>query len=241
MTAGGYALRLRFDAGLTGPCMRCLEPAAPVTAVDVREVHQPGGGEELTSPYVHGEDLDLGAWAHDAYALALPAQVVCTPDCAGPVPRVRREPQHRRARAPPRPRARPALGEAARAAARLTAMTGADTEAVLRRTYDAFNARDVEAVLAGMHDDVDWPNAWEGGRVRGRDAVRAYWTRQFAEIDPRVTPTAFADAARRPGRGRRPPGRPRRRGDLLSEGDVVHVYAFRDGLVERMDVEPGGG
>ena len=86
MTGGGYALRLRFEAGLTGPCMRCLEPAAPVTAVDVREVHQPGGGEELTSPYVHDEELDLRGWAHDAYALALPAQVVCTPECAGLCP-----------------------------------------------------------------------------------------------------------------------------------------------------------
>jgi uncharacterized protein len=86
MTGGGYALRLRFDAGLTGPCMRCLEPAAPVTTVDVREVHQPGGGEELTSPYVHDDELDVGAWAHDAYALALPAQVVCTPECAGLCP-----------------------------------------------------------------------------------------------------------------------------------------------------------
>jgi uncharacterized protein len=86
MTGGGYALRLRFDAGLTGPCMRCLEDAAPVTSVDVREVHQPGGGEELTSPYVHDEELDLGAWAHDAYALALPVQVLCTPECAGLCP-----------------------------------------------------------------------------------------------------------------------------------------------------------
>jgi uncharacterized protein len=86
MTGGGYALRLRFDAGLTGPCMRCLESAAPVTSVDAREVHQPGGGEELTSPYVHDEELDLHGWANDAYALALPAQVVCTPECAGLCP-----------------------------------------------------------------------------------------------------------------------------------------------------------
>src|SRR3954465_13248612 len=86
MTGNGYALRLRFDAGLTGPCMRCLEAAAPVTSVDAREVHQPGGGEELTSPYVHDEELDLRGWAHDAYALALPAQVVCTPECAGLCP-----------------------------------------------------------------------------------------------------------------------------------------------------------
>jgi uncharacterized protein len=86
MTGGGYALRLRFDAGLTGPCMRCLEAAAPVTIVDVREIHQPGGGEELTSPYVHDEELEVHSWAHDAYALALPAQVVCTPECAGLCP-----------------------------------------------------------------------------------------------------------------------------------------------------------
>jgi uncharacterized protein len=86
MTHGGYALRLRFAAGLTGPCMRCLEPAEPKVAVDAREVDQPGGGEELRSPYVEGEELDLAAWARDAYALALPAQVVCREDCAGLCP-----------------------------------------------------------------------------------------------------------------------------------------------------------
>ena len=87
MTHGGYALRLRFAAGLTGPCMRCLEPAEPKVAVDAREVDQPGGGEELRSPYVEGEELDLAAWARDAYALALPAQVVCREDCAGLCPK----------------------------------------------------------------------------------------------------------------------------------------------------------
>jgi uncharacterized protein len=87
MTHGGYALRVRFAAGLTGPCMRCLEPAEPKVAVDAREVDQPGGGEELRSPYVEGEVLDLGAWARDAYALALPAQVVCREDCAGLCPK----------------------------------------------------------------------------------------------------------------------------------------------------------
>jgi DUF177 domain-containing protein len=86
MTHGGHALRLRFSAGLTGPCMRCLEPAAPTTMVDAREVDQPGGGEELTSPYVNGDELDVAAWAHDAFALALPAQVVCREDCAGLCP-----------------------------------------------------------------------------------------------------------------------------------------------------------
>ena len=86
MTHGGYALRLRFATALSGPCMRCLEPAEPEAEVDAREVDQPGGGEELRSPYVEGGVLDLAAWARDAYALALPNQVVCREDCAGLCP-----------------------------------------------------------------------------------------------------------------------------------------------------------
>jgi uncharacterized protein len=82
-TGPGYSLRLRFDANLTGPCMRCLEPASPRFEIDAREVSQPGGGEELTSPYVENDALDLGSWARDALALALPATLLCQPDCAG--------------------------------------------------------------------------------------------------------------------------------------------------------------
>lgn len=79
----GYALRLRFEATVAGPCMRCLDQAAPVFAVDAREVSQPGGGEELSSPYLERDELDLRAWARDALALALPTKVLCRPDCAG--------------------------------------------------------------------------------------------------------------------------------------------------------------
>jgi uncharacterized protein len=86
MTGGGYALRLRLEASLSGPCMRCLERAAPAITVDTREVDQPGGGEELASPYVDGAVLDLAAWARDALALAMPAQIVCEPECAGLCP-----------------------------------------------------------------------------------------------------------------------------------------------------------
>ena len=86
MTGGGWALRLRFEAGLRGPCMRCLEAAAPSFAVDAREVDQPGGGDELDSPYVSEEVVDLHGWARDALALALPPQVLCRPDCAGLCP-----------------------------------------------------------------------------------------------------------------------------------------------------------
>jgi uncharacterized protein len=83
-TGPGWALRLRFTAGLSGPCMRCLEPASPEFEVDAREVSLPGGGEELSSPYVDDdEELDLSAWARDALALALPGQLTCREDCAG--------------------------------------------------------------------------------------------------------------------------------------------------------------
>src|SRR3954454_24437644 len=117
-------------------------------------------------------------------------------------------------------------------------MTTTDHEALLRRTYEAFNARDADAALAAMHPEVDWPNAWEGGRVHGHEAVRDYWTRQWAEIHPTVEPTAVA-APDEDGRIAvsvhatvRTPG-----GELINEGDVVHVYEIRDGLVTRMDVE----
>jgi uncharacterized protein len=84
-TAGsGWALRLRFSASLEGPCMRCLEPASPSFEVDSREVHQARASEELTSPYIDADDaLDLAAWARDALALELPAQLTCRVDCAG--------------------------------------------------------------------------------------------------------------------------------------------------------------
>jgi uncharacterized protein len=86
MLGGGYALRLCFSAALAGPCMRCLRDAAPVVAVDAREVDRPGEGEELESPYVRDERLDLGAWVRDAFVLGAPAKVLCREDCAGLCP-----------------------------------------------------------------------------------------------------------------------------------------------------------
>jgi uncharacterized protein len=86
MMGGGYALRLAFTAAVSGPCMRCLKPAAPLVEVEAREIDRPGGGEELESPYVHDETLDLAGWARDAFALAMPAKVLCRADCAGLCP-----------------------------------------------------------------------------------------------------------------------------------------------------------
>jgi uncharacterized protein len=86
MTGGGYALRLRFTAGLQGPCMRCLKPALPSFEVEAREVDRPGAGEELDSPYVNEETLGLAAWARDAFVLGLPVTVLCREGCAGLCP-----------------------------------------------------------------------------------------------------------------------------------------------------------
>jgi hypothetical protein len=113
-----------------------------------------------------------------------------------------------------------------------------DPDGQLRELYAAFNAREIAAVLGAMTEDVDWPNAWEGGRLRGKEAVRDYWTRQWAEMDPRVEPAAI---------GTLPGGRVAvdvdqtvrdRAGALLGSGRVRHVYTLVDGLVARMDVEP---
>jgi DUF177 domain-containing protein len=86
MTGEGYALRLRFQTTLSGPCMRCLEPAMSTCSADAREVHQPGGSDDLSSPYVERQVLDLHAWARDALALALPAKLLCRAECAGLCP-----------------------------------------------------------------------------------------------------------------------------------------------------------
>jgi uncharacterized protein len=86
-TGTGYAVRMRFTAHVSGPCMRCLADADVPVEVDAREVDQPpSDDEELRSPYVEGDELELSQWAHDALALALPIQLLCRPDCAGLCP-----------------------------------------------------------------------------------------------------------------------------------------------------------
>ncbi|HLH65464.1 MAG TPA: DUF177 domain-containing protein [Solirubrobacteraceae bacterium] len=82
-TGEGYALRLAFTARLLGPCMRCLGAAQPTLEIEMREVDQPGGGEELESPYLRRGVLDVRSWVRDAVALSVPAQVLCRPQCAG--------------------------------------------------------------------------------------------------------------------------------------------------------------
>ena len=85
--SNGYAFRLRFPLGVEGPCMRCLAEARVETDVDAREVDQSDtDDEELRSPYVVDDKLDLGRWSHDAAVLAVPARILCRADCAGLCP-----------------------------------------------------------------------------------------------------------------------------------------------------------
>jgi ketosteroid isomerase-like protein len=110
-----------------------------------------------------------------------------------------------------------------------------DTD-LLIRCYRAFNARDIDTILAMMRPDVEWPNGMEGGYVHGHDEVRAYWERQWKLIDPRVEPTAFATD----GDGRivvtvhqvvRDLG-----GSVLADRTVRHIYTIEDRLIARMDI-----
>jgi ketosteroid isomerase-like protein len=112
-----------------------------------------------------------------------------------------------------------------------------EAEELLRAAYRAFNGRDLEAAVALMHEDVDWPNAWEGGRVRGRDAVREYWQRQFESVSSEVDPERFEHHAN----GEvtvlvRQTLRDAKSGTRLSGGRVRHRYRIEDGLITRMDV-----
>ncbi|HEX5621286.1 MAG TPA: nuclear transport factor 2 family protein [Solirubrobacteraceae bacterium] len=108
-------------------------------------------------------------------------------------------------------------------------------EQLIRDLYASFNARDIEAVIAHLDPDVDWPNAWEGGRLRGHGPVREYWTRQFAAIDGRVEPTAIVVDADTVTVTVHQTVRDLD-GQLQDDRMVTHTYTFRDGKVVRMDV-----
>jgi len=111
-----------------------------------------------------------------------------------------------------------------------------DTILLLERAYAAFNARDLEAALAVMHPDVDWPNGMEGGRVSGHAGIRAYWTRQWGSIDPTVEPTRFT--ATNDGRVAVEVHQVVRdlAGNILKDAMVQHVYAFDGGLIKSMEI-----
>jgi DUF177 domain-containing protein len=84
----GMVFQLAFKARLHGPCYRCLDDAVLELPIAAREYQatNPDGVDELRTPYVDEDKLDLAAWARDAVALALPDKILCRPDCAGLCP-----------------------------------------------------------------------------------------------------------------------------------------------------------
>ncbi len=112
-----------------------------------------------------------------------------------------------------------------------------DEIALLTRMYREFNARNIDTLLGVMHADVNWPNGWEGGAVVGHDAVRDYWTRQWAQIDPTVTPEGFDALADGRVRVRVHQVIKDRAGKLVSDKFVNHTYSFAAGKISGMEIE----
>src|ERR1700761_7474504 len=112
----------------------------------------------------------------------------------------------------------------------------ADTKTIIEQAYSAFNLRDIDGALALMTEDVNWPKASEGGKIVGKEEIRAYWTRQWAEFDPHVEPLAMAEG---------PAGKmlvtvhqlvKSLAGDVLADGNVLHVFTMKSGLIAAMDL-----
>jgi ketosteroid isomerase-like protein len=111
-----------------------------------------------------------------------------------------------------------------------------DNVELLKRIYDRFNARDMETVLAALHQDVSWANGMEGGYVHGREGVRSYWTRQWAMVDPHVEPVAFAEGPKAEVIVEVHQVVRDLRGNLLADKMVEHIFRVENGLVRRFDI-----
>ena len=114
----------------------------------------------------------------------------------------------------------------------------------LERLYDRFNARDINGVLTVLTEDVVWANAMDGGHVHGREAVRAYWTRQWTMVSPRVEPVDFhrtqdgAIIAKVRQSVRDLEGKPLEgQTHGLKDKTVGHVFRLREGKVARFDIQ----
>jgi hypothetical protein len=113
----------------------------------------------------------------------------------------------------------------------------ANTQILIAQAYSAFNQRDIDGALTLMSENVSWPKASEGGRVVGKEEIRAYWTRQWKEFDPHVEPIEVIDCE-----GGKTDVKVHQLvknlgGDVLSDGEVWHVYTIANGLIERMDLK----
>jgi hypothetical protein len=113
--------------------------------------------------------------------------------------------------------------------------------AQISQAYSAFNQRDIDATLALMSENVSWPKASEGGRVVGKQEIRDYWTRQWAEYDPRVDVLEVIDGETGTIDVKVHQLVKNLNGDVLSDTQLWHVYTIANGLIERMDIKEGEG
>jgi len=109
-----------------------------------------------------------------------------------------------------------------------------DTKTLIEQAYSAFNKRDIDGALALMTEDVNWPRASEGGRVVGKEEIRAYWSRQWGEFDGHVEPLEITEED-----GGKVRVRVRQlvrslQGDVLSDSEVLHVFTMNGGLIAAM-------
>jgi len=112
-----------------------------------------------------------------------------------------------------------------------------DYQEIIEQAYRAFNARDIDTALKAMKVDVDWPNGWEGGYVHGHNEVRSYWTRQWAELNPKVWPVGFKDIGDNVVEVEVHQVAKDLNDKVLFDGNVKHIYTFDNGLVSRMEIQ----
>lgn len=112
----------------------------------------------------------------------------------------------------------------------------ADTKMIIEQAYSAFNRRDINGALALMTEDVSWPKASEGGRVVGKEEIRAYWTRQWGEFDGHVEPVEITEEEGGKVRVRVHQLVKNLQGEVLWDGEVLHIFTMNNGLIAAMDL-----
>jgi hypothetical protein len=108
---------------------------------------------------------------------------------------------------------------------------------IINLAYEAFNARDIDTVLSFMDQNVYWPNGWEGGHIEGHGEVRAYWKRQWKEINPNVKPISFEENGSGQIEVEVHQVVKDMQGNILFDGIVKHVYTIGNGLIKSMEIE----
>lgn len=108
---------------------------------------------------------------------------------------------------------------------------------LIKKAYLAFNSRDIDTALATFHSAIQWPKAFEGGYVNGHDEIRAYWTRQWTEINPIVEPIKIIEREHRKYEVSVHQFVKDTEGEILFDGVVKHIYTIQDGLLAKMDIE----